>query len=62
LVMLIAYVIVVLVPPLRELAEFALLGVSDYIILALIALGWGLALRTIWRRRLLGRFLGVDLQ
>ncbi len=60
--MLILYFIILAVPPLRELAELVLLGPLDYFLLALIALAWGLALRTIWRRRLLDRFLGVDLK
>jgi cation-transporting ATPase E len=62
LAMLSLYFIILAVPSLRELAELVLLGPLDYFLLALIALGWGLVLRTIWRRRLLDRFLGVDLE
>jgi cation-transporting ATPase E len=62
LAMLILYFIILAIPSLREAAELILLGPSDYVLLALIALGWGLMLRTIWRRRLLDRFLGIDLE
>jgi len=62
LAMLTLYFTILAVPRLRELAELVLLGPFHYILLALVALGWGLVLRTIWRRRLLDRFLGVDLE
>jgi len=62
LAMLIAYVVILAVPQLRDLAELDLLEPIDYIILALLAMIWGLALRAIWRRRMLGWFLGVELE
>ena len=62
LAMLIVYFIILAIPPLRELAELSLLGLFDYVLLGILALIWGLMLRTIWRNRLLGRFLGVDLE
>jgi cation-transporting ATPase E len=62
LAMLIAYIVILAVPQLRELAELVLLGFYDYIILAVIAVGWALVLRTIWRRRMLDWFLGVELE
>ena len=61
-VMLLAYIIILAVPDFRELAELVLLGLFDYALLAVVALIWGLALRTVWRRRMLGWFLGVDLE
>jgi cation-transporting ATPase E len=61
LAMLIVYFVILAVPTLREFADLVLLGLFDYIFLGLVALIWGLAVRTIWRRRLLDRFLGVDL-
>ena len=60
--MLVAYIIVLAVPEFRDLAELVLLGLFDYALLAIIDVIWGLALRTVWRRRMLGWFLGVDLE
>ncbi len=62
LAMLVVYIIILAVPQFRELAELVLLGLFDYVILALVALVWALVLRTIWRRRILGWYLGVDLE
>jgi cation-transporting ATPase E len=62
LAMLIIYFVILAVPQFRELVELTLLGIFDYVILALIALVWGIVLRAVWRRNLLGWFLGVDLE
>jgi cation-transporting ATPase E len=59
--MLVMYVVIVAVPQLREFFELVPLGIGNYIFLGLIAVGWGLLLRYVWRTRLLDRFLGVDL-
>lgn len=61
LAMLLLYFIIVLIPPLRNIVDLAWLGISGYVLLGGVALGWGLLLRTMWRQHLLDRFLGVDL-
>jgi cation-transporting ATPase E len=61
LAMLMVYFIILAVPPFREFADLALLGLFDYLFLGMVALIWGIVVRTIWRKRLLDRFLGVDL-
>jgi cation-transporting ATPase E len=61
LAMLVLYFIIVLIPPLRNIVDLAWLGISGYMMLGGVALGWGLLLRTMWRQHLLDRFLGVDL-
>lgn len=60
--MLIVYAVILAVPEFRDLTELVLLSPFDYILLAIIAVVWGLGLRVIWRRRMLGWFLGVDLE
>jgi cation-transporting ATPase E len=59
--LLIVYVIIVIVPPLREFFELAPLSLFDGLFLGLVALEWCLILRALWRTRFLDRFLGVDL-
>ncbi len=61
LAMLLLYFVIVLIPPLRQIVDLAWLGISGYVMLGGVALGWGLLLRTMWRQHLLDRFLGVDL-
>jgi cation-transporting ATPase E len=60
--MLFLFFLIVIIPPLRALVDLAWLGISGYFILGIVALGWGIMVRTIWRRRLLDRFLGVSLR
>jgi len=59
--MLVLFVAVLAVPELRAFFEIRLLRAVDYAIIVGVALAWAAALRFIWRRRLLDRFLGVDL-
>jgi hypothetical protein len=46
-----------LVPPLRGFFELALLRPIDYLLLAALAAGWALLLRTLWRTRFFERLL-----
>lgn len=59
--LLLLYGLIVIIPPLREFFNLALLRVEDYLFLGLVALEWALLLRLFWRSRALDRFLGVDL-
>jgi cation-transporting ATPase E len=55
--MLIFYVAIVAVPPLRVFFELTPLRVFDYLLLGCVALAWALLLRLVWRTRLLQRLL-----
>ena len=55
------YGLILLVPVTRNFFELSLLSGLDYLFLGLIALGWCLILRYLWRTKLLDRFLGVKL-
>ena len=57
LVMFIAYVLLLLIPPLRNLFALALLGFSDYLFIVLLVVLWIFAVRWAWRAHLLERFL-----
>lgn len=57
LVMFIAYVLLLLIPPLRNLFALELLGFSDYLFIALLVVLWVFAVRWAWRAHLLERFL-----
>lgn len=59
--LLIVYIIIILVAPLREFFELRLLSPVNYLILGLIALVWCLLIRYSWRKRVLDNFLSVDL-
>jgi cation-transporting ATPase E len=62
LAMLGLYFVVVFTPPLREMADLAALGVLDYVALGGVAFGWAMVLRTLWRKEILDRFLGITLK
>ncbi|MGC1395081.1 MAG: hypothetical protein WA828_12445, partial [Coleofasciculaceae cyanobacterium] len=55
------YIIVIIVPPLRNFFELSSLSLMSYLFIGLVAIEWCLILRFIWRTRFLDRFLGVDL-
>jgi cation-transporting ATPase E len=57
LVMFIAYVLLLFIPPLRTLFDLALLGFYDYLFIVLLVVLWVFAVRWAWRARLLERFL-----
>lgn len=61
LVLLVVYMTILAVPPLRKFFELASLSLLECLFLGLVALEWCLILRAIWRTRFLDRFLGVDL-
>jgi cation-transporting ATPase E len=60
--MMITFVVILLVPPLRDLFVLYPLGLQEYMLLAGGLAVWLFMLRAIWRLRLLNRFLGVDLR
>lgn len=55
------YIVILVVPALREFFELSLLSTHDYVVIGWVALVWCLVLRYVWRAKLLDRFLGVDL-
>ena len=57
LVMFIAYVLLLAIPPLRNLFDLELLGFNDYLLIALLVVLWIFAVRWAWRAHLLERFL-----
>lgn len=54
------YAVVLAVAPLRALFDVAPLRTSDYALIGIVAIVWGLGLCWVWRVRLLERFLQVD--
>jgi len=57
LAMLIAFIVLLVVPGLRDAFDLSVLAPLDYLILALLAMVWALLVRTAWRDRWLERFL-----
>ncbi|HLI28433.1 MAG TPA: HAD-IC family P-type ATPase [Chloroflexota bacterium] len=60
--MLASYLTIVSVPWLRDFFELAALGWGDYLALGALAGLWGIGLHFLWRRRLIERFLDLDLR
>ena len=60
LAMLLLFLLIMLVPSLREFFELTLLGALDYALIALAVALWAIILRFIWRRRLFEWWLGID--
>jgi cation-transporting P-type ATPase E len=60
--MLVIYIAILVIAPLREFFELTLLNSSDYLIITSLVAGWAISLRFIWRNRLLDRFLSVNLK
>jgi cation-transporting ATPase E len=54
-----AFAVVALDPRLRGMFELQALSLADYVVLAFVATIWTVALRAIWRWRLLERVLGI---
>ena len=48
------------ISPLRTSFDLVALGIKDFLLIRVAAIGWGVILRWIWRARLLERFLLVD--
>ena len=55
------YLSILVLPPLRNFFELAVLSWLDCIFLSVVALEWCLILRSLWRTRFFDRFLGADL-
>lgn len=55
------YLLILVIPPLRDFFELSALSKVSYLFIGLVALEWCLILRAVWRSRFLDRFLGVDL-
>jgi cation-transporting ATPase E len=62
LLLLLLYLLIVSVPPLRRFFELYPLDSLHYLFIGLVAIEWCFILRLIWRSRFLDRFLGVDLR
>jgi cation-transporting ATPase E len=62
LLLLIMYLVIVAVPPLRRFFELYPLDPLHYLFIGLVAIEWCYILRLIWRTRFLDKFLGVDLR
>jgi cation-transporting ATPase E len=61
LVMVIAFVLILLIAPLRSFFELLVLPLNFYVIIVASVLLWMLTVRQVWRRRLFDRFLNIDL-
>jgi cation-transporting ATPase E len=60
--MFIALIVFMVVPPLRDLYDLVLFPhVVDYLVIAVVAVMWAFSVRFIWRRRLIDRYLNIDL-
>jgi cation-transporting ATPase E len=55
--MLLLFGLVMVVPSLRDFFELTVLRPLDYLLLAALAAGWALLLRTVWRTRFFERLL-----
>lgn len=56
-----AFVLILLIPPLRDFFELVVLPIPFYGIIIAGVLLWMLIVRIVWRRRLFDRFLNIDL-
>jgi cation-transporting ATPase E len=62
IVMVIVYLLILFIPPLRTFFELAELKPHHCAFIGLVALEWSLMVRWVWRTRFLDRFLGVNLE
>lgn len=62
LLLLLLYLLIVSLPPLRRFFELYPLDPLHYFFIGLVAIEWCFILRFIWRTRFLDRFLGVSLR
>jgi cation-transporting ATPase E len=58
--MMVAFVAITLIPPLRALFVLSPLGWRESLLIAVALVVWLFAVRATWRLRLLGRYLGVS--
>jgi cation-transporting ATPase E len=61
LAMMAAFALITMIAPLRALFVLSPLGLKEYVLLALALTIWLFSVRLTWRKRLLGRYLSVDL-
>ena len=59
LAMFAAYVLLLAIPPLRNLFDLTLLGFFDYLFIGLLVFVWLFVVRWFWRSHLIDRFLGL---
>ena len=59
LAMFAAYVLLLAIPPLRNLFDLTLLGFFDYLFIGLLVVVWLFVVRWFWRSHLIDRFLGL---
>jgi cation-transporting P-type ATPase E len=57
----VVYVIIMLIPGLRDFFELSPLRLADYAIIAIVLFGWVFILRYIWRAHIFERFLRLKL-
>ncbi len=60
--MLIVYLVILLVDPLRNFFQIARLPLTDYLLIAASVVVWAVLLRWIWRANVFDRFLGLELK
>lgn len=60
--MMIAFMVIMLVPPLRSLFVLHSLGIQEYLLVAVALVVWVFGLRATWRLRVLSRYLGVNVE
>ena len=59
--LLLAFVVINAVEPLRDFFELIILRPQDYAMICAGVVVWAVILRYVWRRRLFERFLGIEL-
>jgi cation-transporting ATPase E len=62
LALILVYLLILAIPPVRNFFELSPLGMVDIIFLGLTAIEWCFIVRWFWRTRFLDRFLGVSLE
>jgi cation-transporting ATPase E len=61
LAMMVVFMLITMIPPLRDLFLLSPLGLQEYALLTLAVTIWLFTVRLTWRTRLLSRYLSVDL-
>jgi len=56
------YTVIIMYSPLRSFFELAILNPTDYLLMVVVTVVWGFALRYSWRIKLLDKFLGINLE
>jgi len=59
ILLLFAYLLFIVITPLREFFELAPLGVLDFLLIATISIAWAALQRQAWRNSIFERFLGI---